>query len=335
MTATFDVLGFGAAIVDALARVEEDALLREGLVKGTMALIDQQRAETLEERFGPTHLVSGGSAANTCAGIASLGGRAAFVGKVRDDQFGSHFGSDLRATGVAYAVAPAQAGPATARCFILVTPDGERTMNTFLGASGGLTEVDVDAELAQNSDVLFAEGYLWDSPAAVRAFRRAAALAKVGPNRGRVSFTLSDPFCVDRHRREFLDLIRSGVVDLVFANESEIKALYETTDLDTALGAAAKDSTLAVVTLAEQGAVIVSGGERQAVPAYPVEQVVDATGAGDLFAGGFLLGYARGMAPSDAARLGALCASEIISQMGARPQRRLLDIARDNGFPLG
>jgi sugar/nucleoside kinase (ribokinase family) len=327
-----DVLGFGAAIVDALAMVEEDALVAEGLAKGTMALIDGERADALEERFGPTHLVSGGSAANTCAGVASLGGSVGFVGKVRDDQFGKHFAADIRATGVAYDVAPATEGLGTARCYILVTPDGERTMNTFLGAATGLQPADLDEALAGSAKLLFAEGYIWDSPGAAATFRRAAERAK--PAGGQVAFTLSDPFCVDRHRAEFLELIRSGIVDLVFANESEAKSLYETAELDEALAGLAQDAALAVVTRGADGAVVVWREERRAVHAAPVDTVVDATGAGDLFAAGFLFGHARGMDPVDAARLGAVCAAEVISHIGARPLRRLSDLAADNGFEL-
>lgn len=327
-----DVLGFGAAIVDALMRVEEDALAAEGVAKGTMALIDEPRADALDRGFGPMRMISGGSAANTCAGIASLGGSAGFVGKVRDDRFGAHFADDLRAAGVVYGVAPAADGPGTARCYVLVTPDGERTMNTFLGASVGLLPDDLDPALAETADVLFAEGYIWDTPGAAATFSRAAAIAR--PAGGRVAFTLSDPLCVDRHRAEFLGLIRSGLVDLVFANESEAKSLYETPDLDAALDALAADAALAVVTRGADGAVIVSRAARTAVHAAPVERVVDATGAGDLFAAGFLLGYARGMDGAEAARLGALCAAEVIAHMGARPERRLAELAAENGFHL-
>jgi adenosine kinase len=295
-----------------------------------MALIDERRAVALQAMLVDPKQASGGSAANTCAGVASLGGSAAFVGKVRDDALGRVFAEDLRTTGVGYRVPAAADGPATAACYILVTPDGERTMNTFLGASGTLAPADLDPELARSSRVLFSEGYLWDSPTATKTFEDAAKIAQ--GSGGKVSFTLSDPFCVDRHRKHFRELVGSGRVDLLFANESEAKSLYETADLETALKALAGEAKLAVVTLGEKGAVVIAGSERIAVEAFPVERVVDATGAGDLFAAGFLYGYARGAGHERSARLGAMAAAEVISHMGARPETRLAALAEANGL---
>jgi sugar/nucleoside kinase (ribokinase family) len=295
-----------------------------------MALVDEARAEALYGKIGSTVLVSGGSAANTCAGVASLGGRAAFIGKVKDDALGKSFSHDLRAAGVHYATVPATEGASTARCTILVTPDGERTMNTFLGASQNLGPEDVDPELVQASQFVYLEGYLWDPPRAKEAFRRAAEIAHAA---GRtVALTLSDAFCVDRYRAEFLDLLRSGAVDLVFANESEAKSLYETADFDTAVAGLRADARSAVVTRSEKGSLVVTRGETLAVPAHPIAQLVDATGAGDLFAAGFLTAVAKGMSETDAARLGALAAAEVIQHMGARPERRLAELAAEAGL---
>ncbi|MGQ4274332.1 adenosine kinase [Terrihabitans sp. B22-R8] len=326
----YDVLGLGNAIIDVLARVEDDLVVREGLHKGSMTLIDEARAADLYAKIGPTILVSGGSAANTCAGIASLGGRAAFIGKVRDDALGDSFAHDIRAVGVHYDTRAANSGPATASCTILVTPDGERTMNTFLGASQHLGPEDVDAEIVRASGTIYLEGYLWDPPQAKEAFRRAADIAHEAGRQ--VALSLSDLFCVERHRPEFLDLIRSGRVDLLFANEHELKALYETADFDTAVVALRNDARQAIVTRSEKGALVVTREETFAVAAFPVERVVDATGAGDLFAAGVLTGLAKGLAPREAARLGALAASECLSHMGPRPQASLSDLATQNGF---
>jgi adenosine kinase len=321
----FDVVGLGNAIVDVLARTDEAVLVREGLAKGSMALIDEARAAALSGMIGPSVLVSGGSAANTCAGVASLGGSAAFIGKVRKDELGASFAKDIRDAGVHFETSAASDGPATACCYILVTPDGERTMNTFLGASQHLAPEDVDADVIAASRFVYLEGYLWDPPAAKRAFRRAAEIAH-GAGR-KVALSLSDSFCVDRYRDEFLEFMRSGGVDVLFANESEARALYQTADTETALANLAGDVKLAVMTRSEKGAVVVSGGVREDVPAHPVAEVVDATGAGDLFAAGFLTALARDASLRDAARLGALCAAEVLSHMGARPQVSLKELA--------
>lgn len=332
MSRQYDVVGLGNAIVDVLARVEEDFLVAEGLHKSSMALIDEARAEHLYGVIGQTVLVSGGSAANTCAGVASLGGRAAFIGKVRDDELGTSFIHDMNATGVTFRVPPATDGPTTARCMILVTPDGERTMNTFLGASQNLGPGDVDAELVRASAFTYLEGYLWDPPAAKAAFRHAAEIAHQAGRR--VALSLSDLFCVERHRPEFLELLKGGTLDVVFANEAEAKAMFETSDLDSALAGFRGVAPLVVVTRSEHGSLVVTPEETFAVEAFPVERMVDATGAGDVFASGFLTALARGMEPVEGARLGALAAAHVIQHMGPRPQRRLADIAAENGFAL-
>jgi adenosine kinase len=331
-TARFDVLGIGNAIVDIIARTEDDFLIRQKMHKGAMALIDEARASAIYDAMGPAIEVSGGSAANTIVGAASFGAGAAFVGKVRDDELGRVFAHDIRAAGVAFDTPPASDGPSTARSYILVTPDGERTMNTYLGAAQDLHPKDIDADTIAAAGIIYLEGYLWDPPRAKEAFLKAA---KIAHDAGRdVALTLSDAFCVDRYRAEFLDLIRNGTVDLVFANERELHSLYQTADFDTALGALRQDARLAVVTRSEKGCLVVSREETDVVPATPVDRVVDATGAGDLFAAGFLVGLARGTDNRTAARLGALAAAEVITHMGARPENSLKAIARDNGFDL-
>jgi sugar/nucleoside kinase (ribokinase family) len=328
----FDVLGIGNAIVDVIARTDDDFLARQDMRKGTMQLIDEPRAASIYDAMGPAVEVSGGSAANTIVGVASLGGRAAFVGKVKDDELGRVFAHDIRAAGVAFATPPASAGPSTARCYVLVTPDGERTMNTYLGAAQDLHPNDIDPDAVAAAQIVYLEGYLWDPPHAKEAFVKAAKIAH-GAERD-VALTLSDAFCVDRYRAEFLDLIRSGTVDLVFANERELHSLYETADFDTALNALRNDARLAVVTRSEKGCLVVTREETDVVPANRVERVVDATGAGDLFAAGFLVGLSRGVDYRTAARLGALSAAEVIQHLGARPETSLKDLARDNGFEL-
>jgi len=328
----FDVVGIGNAIVDVIARAEDDLLVAEDLVKGSMNLIDETRAETLYDKMGAATEMSGGSGANTIAGLASFGGRGAFFGKVAEDGLGRTFSHDIRALGVHFATPALTAGPSTARCLVMVTPDGERTMNTFLGACQLLGPQDVDEEIVAASSILYMEGYLWDPPQAKKAFLHAAEIAK--QNGREVALTLSDSFCVDRYRSEFLELIKSGTVTLLFGNESELHSLYETGDTETAMAALEADCEFAVVTRSEKGAVVLKGGERTAVPAAPVERIVDLTGAGDLFASGFLFGLARGQDPETCARLGALAAAEIISHIGARPQVDLKDLARQNGLPV-
>jgi adenosine kinase len=328
----YDVLGIGNAIVDVIARAGDDFLVRQNMNKGTMALIDEARADAIYEAMGPAVEVSGGSAANTIVGVAGFGARAAFIGKVKDDELGQAFAHDIRAAGVAFDTPPAADGPSTARCYVMVTPDGERTMNTFLGAAQDLHPADVDPDAIAAAAITYLEGYLWDPPHAKEAFRKAAKIAHEAGRK--VALTLSDAFCVDRYRAEFVDLIRNRTVDLVFANESELKSLYETADFDTALAALRQQAALAVVTRSEKGCVVVSGNDTVAVPAAPIEKLVDATGAGDLFAAGFLTGLARGRDHQTAARLGALAAAEVIQHIGARPEVSLKELAAQNGLAL-
>ncbi len=328
----YDVLGIGNAIVDVIARAEDDFLVTHGMHKGTMALIDEARAEKIYQAMGAAVESSGGSAANTIVGVASFGGRAAFVGKVKDDDLGRAFAHDIRAARVAYDTSPAKAGPSTARCYIMVTPDGERTMNTFLGAAQDLKPSDIDEAKVASAAIVYLEGYLWDPPQAKEAFLKAAAIAhKAGR---KVALTLSDTFCVDRYRAEFLGLVRKGTVDIMFANERELHSLYETGDFDTAVKALRADAKLAVITRSEKGCVVVTRKTAEAVQAMPIERVVDVTGAGDLFAAGFLVGLARGKDHRTAARLGALAAAEVIQHIGARPVVSLKALAADNGLPL-
>ena len=331
MSTTIDVLGVGNAIVDVLSRAEDDVLARAGLHKGAMQLIDEARADALYAEMGPTTIVSGGSAANTMAGLASLGARVAFVGKVKEDDAGREFAHDIRKAGVVFETPSAKDGAATARCLIFVTPDGQRTMNTFLGACQALGPADIDAAQAADAKVLYLEGYLWDPPAAKEAFLKAAKATRA---KGRkVALSLSDAFCVDRYRDEFLGLIRDRIVDIVFANESELHSLYQTADFDTALKALrAEKELLGVVTRSAQGAVVADAAGVVSLPAFPVEEIVDTTGAGDLFAAGFLAGFTQGLPHDRSARLGALAAAEIISHFGARPQKDLAQLARDNGL---
>jgi len=332
MAATrFDVLGIGNAIVDVLARTDDDFLARQKMRKGAMQLIDESQAARIYDAMGPAVEVSGGSAANTIVGAASLGARTAFVGKVKDDELGRVFAHDIRAAGVAFTTPPASAGPSTARCYVLVTPDGERTMNTFLGAAQDLHPNDIDADAIAAAQIIYLEGYLWDPPRAKEAFLKAAKIAHDAERD--VALTLSDAFCVDRYRAEFLDLIRNGTVDLVFANERELHSLYETADFDTALEALRNDARLAVVTRSEKGCLVVSREETDAVAANPIDRLVDATGAGDLFAAGFLVGLSRGADNRTAARLGALAAAEVIQHLGARPETSLEALAQQNGLP--
>jgi sugar/nucleoside kinase (ribokinase family) len=319
-SARFDVLGIGNAIVDVIARTEEDFLLKQGMHKGTMALIDEARAQAIYDAMGPAIETSGGSAANTIVGLASLGSRSAFIGKVKDDELGRTFAHDIRAAGASYTTPPAADGPSTARCYVLVTPDGERTMNTYLGAAQDLHPADIDAELVAASAVLYLEGYLWDPKNAKDAFIKAAKIAHEAERT--VALSLSDAFCVDRWRAEFLQLMRSGTVDLIFANEIELHSLYQTSDFDTAVAALRADVSAAVVTRSEKGCIVLGPEGTEAVPAFPIERVIDTTGAGDLFAAGFLSGLARGADDRTCGRLGALAAAEVIQHLAARPRGR-------------
>ena len=326
----YDVLGIGNAIVDVIARAEDDFLIKQNMQKGGMALIDEGRAKGIYEAMGPATESSGGSAANTIAGVASFGAKAAFVGKTRDDKLGKVFAHDIRALGVGFDTPQASDGPATACCYIMVTPDGERTMNTYLGAAQNLTPADIDPKQIGDAAITYLEGYLWDPPHAKEAFIKAS---KAAHDAGRmVALTLSDAFCVGRYRDEFLKLMRDNTVDLIFANEAELKSLYETADFDTAVSVLQKDAKLAVVTRSEKGCVVVSKDGTKAVPAAPVKSVVDTTGAGDLFAAGFLFGLAHGRDHVACGKLGALAAAEVIQHMGARPAVSLKALAQESGL---
>src|SRR5450631_1497543 len=331
-SAKYDVLGIGNAIFDVLVQTDEAFLKLHGMTKGGMALIDEARAIAIYQNMGPATEMSGGSAANTIVGVANLGARAAYVGKVRDDQIGRLYTHDIRAAGVAFETMPAPDGPATGCCYILVTPDGERTMNTYLGAAQELMPDDIDAAQIAASSIVYLEGYLWDPRSAKEAFVKAATIAH-GAGR-KVALTLSDSFCVDRYRDEFLDLMRKRTVDLVFANEAELHALYQTSDFETALKQLRADTSLGVVTRSEKGCVVVSADGVVAVPAFPIDKMVDTTGAGDLFAAGFLFGLVRGAGHHDAGRLGALAAAEVIQHIGARPQTSLKTLAQASGLPV-
>ena len=330
--AKYDVLGIGNALFDVLVRTDEAFLARHGMTKGSMSLIDEARAAAIYQDMGPATEVSGGSAANTIVGVASLGARASYVGKVKDDQIGKLYVHDIRAAGVAFDTPAAKDGPATGCSYILVTADGERTMNTYLGAAQELAPADVDPAQVAASALLYLEGYLWDPPNAKAAFVKAATIAHQAGRQ--VALTLSDAFCVDRYRGEFLDLMSSGTVDLVFANEAELRSLYQTSDFDTALTQMRSDARLAVVTRSEKGCVVASKDVVIAVPAFAVDKIVDTTGAGDLFAAGFLFGLARGVGHETAGRLGALAAAEVIQHIGARPQVSLKQMAQQNGLPV-
>lgn len=320
-TARFDVVAIGNAIVDVLARADDALITAEGLTKGSMRLIDAEEAEGLYAAMGPAIEMSGGSAANTLAGMAALGQRCSFIGQVADDQLGHVFTHDLRALGVAYETPPLAEGAPTARCLILVTPDGQRTMNTFLGASHLLDQAMIDEAWIADSDILYLEGYLWDPPLSRAAMRRAIDVAR-GAGR-KVAFTLSDAFIIDRHGADFRALIAEGLFDILFANEVEIRALAETEDFEAAVASVAAQVPLLVVTRGSHGAIALTGGARTEVGAEPIDDVVDTTGAGDLFAAGFLSGHAQGRSIADCLTMGAVCAREIIAQVGPRAQTDL------------
>ena len=329
---TYDVLGIGNAIFDVLVRTDETFLAAQQMTKGSMALIDEARAKAIYEAMGPATTMSGGSAANTIVGVAGFGARAAYVGKVKNDEVGRAYAHDIRAAKVAFDTPAAGDGPATGCSYILVTPDGERTMNTYLGAAQNLTPKDIDPAQIAGSSIIYLEGYLWDPQSAKEAFLKASEIAH-GAGR-KVALTLSDSFCVDRYRDEFLDLLRKRTVDLVFANESELRSLYQTSDFDTALKQFRKDTGLGVVTRSEKGCVVASSDGVTAVPAFPIEKLVDTTGAGDLFAAGFLFGLVRNAGYEACGRLGALAAAEVIQHIGARPQVSLKELAGQNGLPV-
>ena len=318
--ATLDVVGIGNAMVDVLARADDAFLETHGLAKGAMTLVDAAQSDALYDAMGPGVEISGGSAGNTMAGIAALGGRGAFIGKVRDDQLGGVFGHDIRAAGVRFDTPPAADGAPTARCLVIVTPDAQRTMCTYLGACVELGPDDVDEALIAAAEITYLEGYLWDPPRAKAAFRKALGIAHA--NGRRVALTLSDPFCVDRHRAEFRELAAEHI-DILFANEAEIISLYEVDDFDAALQRVRGDCAVAALTRSERGSVIVAGEEVHVIDAHPVAEVVDATGAGDLYAAGVLYGLTHGWDLAGAGRLGGLAAAEIISHIGARAEADL------------
>jgi sugar/nucleoside kinase (ribokinase family) len=328
MTTAYDVAAIGNAIVDVIAPADEAFLVEAGLAKGSMSLIDDAPAERLYAKMAAGIEASGGSGANTAAGVASLGGEAVYIGKVADDQLGEVFAHDMRAIGVDFDIPPLTGGPATGRCLINVTPDGERTMSTYLGASNRLTAADVDAAVIERARIVFLEGYLFDPSEARRAFAKAAGIARA---RGRaIAITLSDAFVVERHRAALKAFIDTQV-DVVLANEAEITALFETS-FEAALDAAGGHGASWAVTRGEAGSVILRGGERFEVAACPVEKVVDTTGAGDQYAAGFLFGLARGRPPGDCGRLGSLAAAEVISHFGPRPRTSLRDLAAAAGL---
>jgi sugar/nucleoside kinase (ribokinase family) len=319
-----DVVGIGNAIVDVIAHADETFLSRRGLVKGTTRLIDATEADRLYAEMGPGVEMSGGSVANSMAGVASLGGRAGYIGLIRDDQLGQVFRHDITSVGVTYRMRARTAGASTARCLVLVTPDAQRTMNTYLGACVELGPEDLDRALIEGAAVLYLEGYLFDPPRAKAALRAAAEIAHAAGRK--VSLSLSDPFCVERHRADFRALIADHV-DILFANEIEIGSLYETDDFQAAARLAARDCEIAVLTRSAKGSIVVSGGARHEIPPAPVAHVVDTTGAGDLYASGFLYGVTHGRPLDVCGRLGSLCAAEIISHIGARPERPLRELA--------
>jgi sugar/nucleoside kinase (ribokinase family) len=325
----FEVLTIGNAIVDIIARCDDDFLARNGIIKAAMNLIDAERAERLYSAMGARIETSGGSAGNTAAGVAGFGGKAAYIGKVAADPLGTVYDEDIRAQGVHFATAPLIGGAPTARSMIFVTPDGERSMNTYLGACVELGPQDIDASVVGDTAITYFEGYLWDPPLAKQAIREACAMAHA---HGRLTaMTLSDSFCVHRYRDEFLDLITSGTVDIVFANEEELKALFEA-DFDQGVQAISRMCDLAVITRSEKGAVVIEKGVSTAVPAQPIVQLVDATGAGDAFAAGFLFGHARGLGGWRSAKLGALAAANVIQKIGPRADISLEKAAKAAGL---
>lgn len=320
MTALFDVAGIGNAIVDVLSYCDDALVRSQGMMKGTMTLIDEQRAEDLYHMMGHATECSGGSAANTMAGLSSLGGRAAFIGKVYDDQLGKIFRHDLNGVGVYFTTPAATSGRATGRCLIFVTPDAQRTMNTYIGACAQIRDEDIDPAIVEKALVTYVEGYLWDEPETKQALRKAMTLAK-GAGR-KVAMTLSDVFCVERHRQDFLELL-DGQIDILFANEAELMALFQTADFDAAVAAVQGRCEVAAVTRSEKGSLLVTAEEQTKIAAKPIRELVDTTGAGDLYASGFLYGYTRGYSLERCGEIASLAAADIIQHLGARPLKPL------------
>jgi sugar/nucleoside kinase (ribokinase family) len=330
MSLRFDVCGVGNALVDVIAPASDAFLVQHNIAKGAMTLIfDEPAVETLYATMAPGKEVSGGSAANTLAGVASLGGRGAYIGKVADDQLGGVFAHDLNAGGVAYNTAPRSGGPSTGRCLINVTPDGQRSMSTFLGCSPMLSGDDLDEAKLASAGIIFLEGYLFDAPEAKAAFVKAAEIAH--KNQRKVALTLSDLFCVDRHKAAFRSLVANHI-DILFANEAEIIALYDAPDFDAALDHACKDCEFVALTRSEKGSVLARDGEIVSVPADAIDKVVDTTGAGDLYAAGVLYGVATGRDLETCGRLGSLAAGEVISHYGARPETSLAALVAQRGL---
>ena len=320
---SIDVVGIGNAIVDVLAHMDENFLVRENLIKGSMALIDASRAEALYNSMSEVIAISGGSAANTIAGLSELGGKGGFIGRVRDDELGRTFIEDLKSLSVEYTNIPASNGPPTGRCLIIVTPDAERTLNTYLGAGADLEPNDIDEDLIRSARITYLEGYLWDRPNAKQAFNKASEVAH--NSNGKIAFSLSDSFCVDRWRQEFHSLIEQDI-DILFANEDEIKSLYQVNEFDNAVNLIKNSCEIVVLTRAEKGSVIISGTDIFEISAEQVPRVVDTTGAGDLFAAGFLYGLSRSLDLHACGRLGGVVAAEIISHIGARPETSLSEL---------
>lgn len=316
----FDVVGLGSAIVDILSHTSDEQLSNLKLTKGSMRLIDESQASFLYENMGPAVECSGGSAANTIAGLAAMGGAAAFIGKIRDDQLGRVFAHDIRAAGVAYSTEPLTDGAATAMCLVFVTPDAQRTMGTYLGAATALSPTDVDPALPAAAKVTYSEAYLWDTPNGRAAIRQAFETAKTAGRK--IAFSLSDPFCVDRHRDDFLALIE-GDVDILFANEVEIRSLYQVDDFDAAVQKVRGHCAIAALTRSEKGSVVLGNGEVHVIDAAPVARVVDTTGAGDLYAAGFLYALCRGRDLGECGRAGGIAAAAVIQHFGARPEADL------------
>ena len=316
--ARYDVLAIGNAIVDVISETTDEFIELEQLTKGGMQLIDADRATELYNAMGPAREISGGSGANTLAGLSMLGRQCAFIGQVADDQLGQVFAHDIRATGIDFDIPPRASEPSTARCLILVTPDAQRTMNTFLGASQFLAADLINKDLIASAEILYLEGYLWDPEEPRAAMRAAITHAKAADRK--VAFTLSDAFVIDRHRDDFLALMDEGMIDILFANELEIASLQQNEDFEAAVAASAAKVPLLVVTRGEHGAIALQDGERFEVSAQPVERLVDTTGAGDLFAAGVLAGLTQGRAIEECLTMGAICAAEIISHYGARPE---------------
>jgi len=327
-----DVVAVGNALVDVLASATDDDLVALDLVKGTMALVDHDRSQAIYDTMGPTTEASGGSAANTAAGVAALGGRAAFLGRVADDELGRAFTHDIRSIGVAFDPVPTKAVPGqavTGHCLVLVTEDAERTMATHLGVASDFASSDLHSGHLSSAQVVYLEGYLWEQPQAKAAIREAIELAHLSD--AAVALSVSDPFCVEHHRREFLDLL-TGELEMLFANEDEITMLFDVSRFEDAVSAVAETGVLAILTRGAAGSVVVTAAGPLEIPAAPVERVVDTTGAGDLFAAGFLYGITNGLSPEDSARLGGVCAAEVISHVGARPQADLRALAVEAGL---